>query len=198
MNTAQKKSVEPDEAGLFWEARVSEALGVPRKLLAKLRGAHLAEQMDFRRIANNAVALTPEGLAKIEALLAAPSPTAVPGSPTPEAKETGGKLSPNATPNAEPPVAPTATEKPAGDVPSGPPIREVMTVERLPQNKTLLLCVPKKRPVLTAIRVRDNTNFKPGMILEAVQSGDGVWQFRNRVPGDESTVGRLPRGVGRW
>lgn len=183
MNTPAKKSVEPNESGEFWEARVSEALNVPRKTLAKLRAQHLTEPLHFRRVENNAVVLTLEGLAIIEAQLAAPSPTADSGLPAPEAKKTGGKPSPKGK---------------SSDVPAGPPTREIMTVERLPQNTTLLLCVPKKRPVLTAVRVRDNTNFKAGMVLEAVQSGDGVWQFRNREPGDESTVGRLPRGKGRW
>jgi hypothetical protein len=91
MNTPAKKSVEPNESGGFWEARVSEALNVPRKTLAKLRGEHLTAVADFRRAENNAVVLTLEGMAKIEALLATPSPTAVSGLPTIAAKETGGK-----------------------------------------------------------------------------------------------------------
>lgn len=198
MKTPEKKLVEPNEAGEFWEARVSEALNVPRKTLAKLRAKHLTEPLHFRRVENNAVVLTLEGLAIIEAQLAAPAQTAISGLPAPAAKETGGKLPPNAAAESKSALAPAALGKPAADVPAGPPKREGMTVDRLPQNTGLLLCVPKKRPVLTAVRVRDNTNFKPGMLIEAVQSGDGVWQFRNREPGDESTVGRLPRGKGRW
>ena len=38
------------------------------------------------------------------------------------------------------------------------------------------------------IRVRDNLNFAPGMVLEAVAIGHGIWQY----------LGRLPRRLGRW
>jgi hypothetical protein len=183
MNTAEKKLAASDGAGGFWEARVSEALNVPRKTLAKLRGEHLTAGADFKRAENNAVVLTAEGMAKIEALLATPAPTPVSGLPTIAAKETGGK----------PPAKGSSK-----DVPEGPPRREIMVISRIPQNTGLLLCIPKKSAVLTVVRVRENTNFKAEMTIEAVQSGDGVWQFRNRVPGDESTVGRLPRNKGRW
>jgi hypothetical protein len=38
------------------------------------------------------------------------------------------------------------------------------------------------------IRVRDNANFLPGMVIEAVAIGFGMWQY----------IGRLPRRPGRW
>ena len=167
-------------AELFWESRVAASLGVPRKLMAELRKAHLSEGADFERRENNAVALTEAGLAKIEALIAK-------GETVGDAKTGAGKPKKTAG-------------KPARDVPSGPPPRELMTVDRVPQNTGLLLCIThtRKAPVRLAIRVKDNTNFAAGMVLEAIESRDGVWQFRNRVPGDESTVGRLPRRKGRW
>jgi hypothetical protein len=76
----------------------------------------------------------------------------------------------------------------------------MMTVERLSQNCGLMLAITHKRtaPVMLAVRVRDNTNFAPGMIFEAIESCDGIWQFRNQPNRDESTVGRLPRQKGKW
>jgi len=38
------------------------------------------------------------------------------------------------------------------------------------------------------VRVRDNVNFVPGMVLEAVGLAHGLWQY----------VGRLPRRPGHW
>lgn len=180
----QKISVVPDAAGLFWESRVAEALGVPRKLLARLRRDHLREPGDFVHLEDqgNAVALTAAGLATIEAQLARLATNPPPTAPEPAAaKQSHGKAHPR------------------GDIPSGPPPREKMTVSRVARDlPRVLLCVPLSRPVQVTVRVNDNSNFAPGMVLEAIQSSDGVWQFRNRVPGDESTVGRLPRGKGRW
>lgn len=171
--TAPKKIV-PDESGLFWEMRAADALGVSRKLLARLRAAHLREPDDFVRRANNAVALTAAGLARIEDLLANGADAG--------AGQTKGK-----------------TTEPSA--PAGPPKREKMTVERIAQNPGLLLCKAEGRAVLVAVRVRDNLNFIAGMMFEAVQSQDGVWQFRNRLAGNggnDSTVGRLPRRKGVW
>lgn len=184
MTTPRKISVVPDAAGLFWEARVAEALGVPRKLLAKLRKTHLRTPADFVHLEDqgNTVALTAAGLATIEAQLArlgteSPTPDSVPAT----AKETPGK-------------APAG-----GDIPAGPPPREKMTVTRVARDlPKILLCVPLARPVQIAVRVSSNALFAPGMVIEAIQSSDGVWQFRNCEHGDESTVGRLPRRKGCW
>jgi hypothetical protein len=179
--TLKKIAIEPDEAGLYWEARVSEALGVPRKVLAAMRAESLETGTDFVRRENNAVALTAAGLAKVEKLLSgAGIDSQRPGKP--------GK---------------TAGKPASGDVPAGPPPREMMTVDRIPQNPGLLLCQTHTRiaPVLVAVRVRENVNFAIGMVLEAIESSDGIWQFHNRpagVGGHESTVGRLPRLKGRW
>lgn len=175
MITPEKKSIDADVAGLFWESRVAEATGVARKILAQLRGDHLQLGRDFVRQANNAVAYTAEGLARMESLIA----REIPGKPV----FPGGK-------------PPSKIESP--DIPAGPPEREWMVVERVPHRPGLLLCVPCERPGFVTVRVRDAAFFRPGMKLEAIKSGDGVWQFRNREGGNESTVGRLPRNPGRW
>lgn len=185
MNTLKKISLEPDAAGLFWESRVSSAIGVPRKILAKLRGKYLIEggEADFVRGEFNSVALTAQGLAKMEGLLKATEHGKI-DLPQFTAEKTGGKLS--------------SPDEPKSDVPSGPPKRETMTVDRISLNGVLLVCVSKSLNALVCVRVRDNSNFAPGMAIEAIESHDGIWQFRNRPGGDESTVGRLPRGKGKW
>ena len=163
----EEKNLAVPAASLFWEARVSEFLGVPRKTLAALRAKHLQPGVDFERRENNAVALTPLGMSKLEALL--------------KTEGAGAEQTPS---------------KPA--VPAGPPVREAMTVDRVPANPALLVCQSETRAVIVVVRVRDNTNFAAGMRLEAIESADGIWQFRNRLGGDESTVGRLPRQKGKW
>lgn len=185
MNTPKKISLEPDAAGLFWESRVSAALGVPRKVLATLRGKYLTEgaQADFVRGEYNAVALTSPGLAKMEGLLKATDEGKIDLLQS-AAGKTGGKLSPE--------------DEPKSDIPAGPPRREEMVVDRVAQNGVLLLCVSKSSKAIVCVRVRDNSNFVAGMEIEAIESRDGVWQFRNRPTSDESTVGRLPRGKGKW
>lgn len=171
-----------DGAPLYYEARVAEALGIPRKLLAKLRAKHLVPGTDFVRAEANAIALTATGLAAIESALAAGDEgTAVLRGEN--GRETTGK--------------PPSRGKPAPDLPAGPPPREVMTVDRVPQNPNILLCQRRSPACIVAVRVRANEFFAPGMKIECIQGG-GVWQFRNRVPGHESQCGRLPRRKGVW
>jgi hypothetical protein len=173
---------------LYYEARISDSLGVSRKTLAKMRTDHLAEGTDYLYRENHSVALTAAGMEKIDKILADPAQARL--YRLPPGKPTGN------------PGKPAANGHAADDVPAGPPPREWMRVERVPQNTGLLLCVPKDRPpadrLLVSVRVRENANFAAGMELEAIRSADGVWQFRNRPLGDESTVGRLPRQKGRW
>lgn len=179
MNTeiAGKNPVEADVAGLYWESRVSEALGVPRKLIAQLRGQHLTLGQDFVRRENNAVALTAEGLAKLESLLA-----------TPAHAQTG-------LPAGKPP----ANTAPPADIPAGPPVTAWMIVQHVPMHRgKLLMCVADGRKEIVTVRVRENVNFKATMRIEAIKAADGYWQFRNREGGNPSTIGRLPRLPGRW
>ena len=179
MNTeiAEKKLVEADVAGLYWESRVSEALGVPRKLIAQLRGQHLTLGEDFVRRENNAVALTASGLARLESLLATPAHA--------------GAGFPAEKPPANPP--------PPVDIPAGPPEVRNMVVQRVPNSQgKILMCVPVGRTEIVTVRVRENLNFKADMRIEAMKAGDGYWQFRNRENGCQATIGRLPRLPGKW
>jgi hypothetical protein len=178
--STEKKSVEADVAGVYWESRVSEALGVPRKLIAQLRGNHLTLGEDFVRRENNAVALTAAGLAKLESLLATPA----------NAERAEGGL-----PAWKPPANPV----PPADIPPGPPEARLMIVQHVPFHRSkLLMCIPDERTEIVTVRVRDNANFKVGLRIEAMKAADGYWQFRNREGGNPSTIGRLPRMPGKW
>lgn len=78
----------------------------------------------------------------------------------------------------------------AKDMPSGPPERLKLVVQRIPANPRLLLCLKPddKTQRQYLVRVRTNENFTPKMELEAVNGGQNLWQF----------TGRLPRRKGRW
>ena len=178
--STEKKLVEADVGGLYWESRVSEALGVSRKIIAQLRGQHLTLGEDFVRRENNAVALTAAGLAKLESLLATPA----------HAANTDGGF-----PAGKPPANPV----PPADIPPGPPETAWMVVTHVPLFRgKLLMCAPDGRTDIVTVRVRENANFKTAMRLEAVKAADGYWQFRNREGGNPSTIGRLPRMPGKW
>lgn len=178
--STEKKSVDADVAGLYWESRVSDALGVPRKLIAELRRENLTLGEDFVRRENNAVALTAAGLAKLESLLATPA---------------NAVRAEDGLPAGNPPINPA----PAPDIPPGPPEARLMVVQHVPFHRSrLLMCIPDDRTDIVTVRVRDNANFKVGLRIEAMKAADGYWQFRNRDGGNPSTIGRLPRLPGRW
>jgi hypothetical protein len=171
---------------LYWESQCAERLGISRTRLRELRRTHLVTVVDWQ-VRDNAVVLTAAGLQKIERALAAAASTPAGGS------------------------SPAESPRGASAVPSGPPPSQRFMVVRIPPNRKdspqrkLLICrecagelapvaswavgglLPKlgvERPV----RVRDNVNFVPGMVLEAVGLAHGLWQY----------VGRLPRRPGHW
>jgi len=178
----------PLDENLFWESQVATRLGISRTAMRELRKAHLAPETDWQ-FRNNAVVLTPSGLQKIELRLAA-----TPG---------GTSTPPEAPSPATSPRAPAAC--PPGPPPSARFIVWRVPPHRLDQRQRHVIiareCLPSTQPVQSwllhtlpglgierPIRVRDNTNFVPGMILEAVNIGHGCWQY----------VGRMPRRQGRW
>jgi hypothetical protein len=87
-------------------------------------------------------------------------------------------------------VHPDSTPPPGEATLPGPPPRQQMIVARVPVNLRLLWCRAKgdKTERQTLVRVKDNTNFMPGMEFQAVQAGENFWQY----------TGRLPRRKGRW
>jgi hypothetical protein len=187
-------SIEPLPANLFWESALADRLGISRTAVRLLRKQHLTTE-DWR-FQGNAVVLTAAGLAKIEAALGGAVST--PTGEEARAEANGG----------------AAADVPR--VMPGPPPKRHFVVLRIPVHrvdapqKKLLIARPvpadfapcaawevhrklaglvhspelRERPVL----VRDNTNFRPGMVFEAVSIGTGMWQF----------AGRLPRRPGRW
>ena len=189
----------------FWESKCAEHLGISRTRIRELRKAHLAPEVDWQ-FRDNAVVLTTAGLDKISQVLAAaavpaPSASPTPANPAPVGIETA-------------PVG----ERPANEargvvaVPSGPPASQRFMVVRIPPyrkdspQRKILICrscpaelaavsswaiaqiVLKLGEVERPVRVRDNINFTPGMVIDAVSIGYGQWQY----------VGRLPRRPGRW
>lgn len=169
--SAKKKSAQPDATPpapapaapvRYWESRLSAKLGVARKRLMALRRSHLREGEHWMQDARTrAVVLTETGLEKLRDVLASQ-----------------GWRDPAATAPAAPVM-----------VPNGPPERVKARVARIYPNKRLMLCVALTAPETGLLtRVRDNTNFMPGMLLEIIGGQDNSWQYS----------GRLPRRRGKW
>ena len=172
------KPIAPD---LYDEKHCAEAFGVSRPKMRLLRKEHLVPDADWR-MRENTVCLTDAGLKKIEGVL-------------------GGKLVND----------PATANGGAAARPLAPPLRCNLMVTAKPRHRKtqpqrhVLVC-RECRPdqvqitswqlpgfaaqlgVERTVRVRDNENFLPGMVLEAVSSGPGCWQY----------AGRLPRRPGRW
>lgn len=148
-----------DSKTLYCENRVADSLGVARKLIVKVRKEHLTPTLHYSRDGKNVV-LTPAGLEKLMGLLNQPA--------------------------APEPVAEPIAEQ----VPAGPPPRELMIVIRVPLNVHLLWCCLKSDAAhrQQIVRVKDNTNFMPGMELEVIAAQKNLWQY----------TGRAPRRKGRW
>lgn len=190
---------------VYWEKQVAESLGISRTRVRELRKAHLSTELHWQ-FRDNAVVLTESGLEKLRSILLAA------GQPVPAAPAAVAPISP-APAEIEPAAA---TRGPAAGplkVQPGPPAKRKFMVVKKPLHRTdspqrkILICAecpedatqvgswdlsrPRadlKLGVERPIRVRDNINFMPGMVLEAVEIGHGMWQY----------LGRLPRRQGRW
>lgn len=195
----------PPGNDLFWESQCAERFGISRTRIRELRKIHLKSEVDWQ-FRDNAVVLTSSGLDKIASVLAgtplpAPAALPIPADPTPPGVDT-----------------PPTDERPANEargvdaVPPGPPPSARFMVVRIPPyrkdspQRKILICrtcpaevlavsswavanlTARLGPVERPVRVRDNINFAPGMVLDAVSIGYGQWQY----------VGRLPRRPGRW
>lgn len=190
---------------LFWESQCAERFGISRTRIRELRKAHLAAEVDWQ-FRDNAVVLTPSGLQKIERVLAAASLPAPGASPIPAGSTPPGI---DTLPSGE---CPANEARGVDAVPPGPPPSARFMIVRIPPyrkdspQRKILICrtcpaelqavsswaiaslVIKLGAVERPVRVRDNINFTPGMVIDAVSIGYGQWQY----------VGRLPRRPGRW
>lgn len=183
---------EPLPADLFWESAVAQKFGVSRTAVRALRKRVLSAA-DWR-YHNNTVALTASGLAKLQAALAGGS---VPGSAAPRpATGTRGPSVPAVPPGPPPRRHFVVTKVPVHRVDA--PQKKIVVGRPVPAD--FAPCSPweltkrsahlgdapelRERP----IRVRDNSNFRPGMVFECASIGEGMWQF----------LGRLPRKAGKW
>jgi len=148
---------------VFWESRVAKALGLSRERVRALREAHLSAEHWTTK--GNAIVFTAEGLEKI--LFYAGGSTEAVSSPSPEqtgaAVEAGGVAL----------VAPGAPEV----------VRAV--VKKVCPNPRMMLAIrvgsPEDEDSLL-VRVKDNRNFMAGMVVEVMDCGNGVWQYRGRMP----------------
>jgi hypothetical protein len=154
-----------------------------------LRKEHLTPETDWRLL-ENAVVLTASGVGKISAVLhplRAPSPVVA---PKPATVNGGGVALPPGRPERRKFMV---TRKPVfrSDAPQrkillcaecAPAAKDLSSLDLIRLRASLDL--GPERP----IRVRDNLNFAPGMVFEAVAIGHGIWQY----------LGRLPRRPGRW
>ena len=152
MNTEKINDV-PGEV-IYWESKVARSLGLSRERVRALREAHLSVTEWSTR--GNAIVLTAAGLEKISFLAAQESAVV-------------------STPSAE------QVDAPAGSgggalIEAGAPEVAVVRITRLFPNKRLMLAGER------VVRVKDNSFFMPGMEIEAVNCGDGVWQYRGRLP----------------
>lgn len=143
---------------LYWEDRVADSLGIARDRVREIRERHLVSPQHFFT-SHGAIVFTDAGLARLLEQL----------NPAPAA------------------AAPTAD---APQPPPGPAPRDILRVLRVPvTNKKLLLCArPDGKPGEVPVRVRDNSNFRPGMDVPALLGAPNFWQH----------YGRLPRRLGRW
>lgn len=173
----------PPTPTLYWESKVADRLGVSRTRLRELRKQHLRPGDHFTTNEGNAITLTQAGLDVIMRVLAQ-------GAPKPAGSTRG-----------------PAPDQPAANVPPGPPEKKCFVIVRVPAHRIdnpqrkIVICrgaigitpgvpamLPNPAEPERPIRVRDNTNFRAGMVLEAVNVGYGMWQY----------LGRLPRRPGRW
>lgn len=161
---------EPD---FYWEDRVAAWLGLGRVRISKLRRRSLREGTDWI-VHEQEVVYTVQGIQKLRDHLRSLGVTTAADKPA-KVEE------------------PAAEEPPA---PVGPPTKAKARVVKTYPNKRLLLVQleaaegdEEKKPEQVVARVRDNSNFMPGMVLDVVRDPRALmWQH----------VGRLPRRRGKW
>jgi hypothetical protein len=166
MNQQTEKNHGEGAAGgdaFFWESKVAKSLGLSRERVRALREAHLsADEWSTR---GNAIVFTSAGLEKITALAG---------------REAGAVSSPSAS--ETPPETATAV---AALVVGGAPEVLRVVVKKLCQNIRMMLArrVSEGEAGETLlVRVKDNSLFMAGMEIEVADCGNGVWQFRGRLP----------------
>lgn len=143
-----------DKEDLFWEARVADWLGLPRKRIVALRRRALREGQHWV-VYEGQVVFTARGLQLLRDYLS----------------QLGELAKPGEAPDAAP-----------GPAPAGPPQRESVRVVRTFPNARLMQA-KRKDGSLVLVRVRDNTNFMAGMAVPVVHDATlNAWQYVGRLP----------------
>ena len=148
---------------VFWESRVAKALGLSRERVRALREAHLsAGEWEVR---GNAIVLSASGLEKI----------------TFYAAQAGGEVS---SPSAEQTGAAVEAGGAVAVVCGAPEVVQAV-IKRVCPNRRMMLAIRVGSPEgedSLLVRVKDNVNFMAGMVVEVMDCGNGVWQYRGRMP----------------
>lgn len=152
----------------YYEERVANWLGVPRKRISVVRRRAMHEGRDWV-VRDWQVVFTHAGIERLRSHLRDLT------------------LYPNTETAAEESVAEEPLPQP------GPLERKKLRVVRVFPNPRLLWATGADDAVTAGaagvvVRVKENTNFMAGMTFEAVHHPRSGWQF----------VGRLPRSKGKW
>jgi hypothetical protein len=156
---------------MYWENRVAAWLGVSRKRVSTLRRRSMNEGDEWI-VYRQQVVYTLKGIQALRDRLLSLGLVTLDGSP---------KV-----------ATPAAPEAPR--VPAGPPERAKAKITRIYPNVRLMAAQiiaqdGAHAPRQITVKVRENTNFMPGMQVEVVYDAAAAsWQF----------TGRLPRSRGRW
>ena len=161
----EKNRGEGSAAGeaFFWESKVAKSLGLSRERVRALREAHLSPDEWSTR--GNAIVFTAGGLEKITVLAG---------------REGEGVSSPSAS---ETPTE-TATAVAALVVCGAPEVLRVVVSKLCPNTRMMLArrVAEGEAGETLLVRVKDNSLFMAGMEIEVADCGNGVWQFRGRLP----------------
>lgn len=165
MNETEKKSgaVAGVAPVVYWESKVATSLGLSRERVRALREEHLKPEDWATR--GNAIVLTESGLEKISFYAAqGAGPVSAPSG-----EQTGAAVAAGA----------------AALVAGGAPEVVKVLVKRVCQNKRMMLARREgdaESAEALLVRVKDNSLFMVGMAIEVMDCGNGVWQFRGRMP----------------
>ena len=170
------------------ERAVTAKLGITPKDLRGIRTASLTRGDDWE-VVGNSVHYSSAGLGRLATLLKVPVDGAATAQPEPEKIST----EPGAGPAAEPPLLEEADPAPTPAASGGPAGRAAGAIEDL----VCLKCYRPNRQIVEArtgageevlVRVRDNTNLRPGMTMKCRFAGTRIWELAQR----------LPRRRGKW
>lgn len=158
MSRPQKKSQAFDRP----ERALAAELGIGHDVLKAVRHAHLEEGLDWRREGGEVRYAESGHLKALEALKIADGP------------QTAAEATPAA--GARPPAAPSGAQKqlePGDEV-------ELECVKVYRPNRTIVEA--RLGAEIVRVRMRDNRNMRPKMVMRCRYSGTPIWELAQRCP----------------